>query len=53
MKQFINILDELYIYIHRNYNNKKILSLIDELQNELEKHKDNNKIAILNKKQYQ
>jgi hypothetical protein len=39
MKQFINILDELYIYIHRNYNNKKILSLIDELQNELEKLK--------------
>ena len=36
MKQFINILDELYIFILRNNNNKKILSLIDELQNELE-----------------
>jgi len=36
MKQFINILDELYLFIIRNNNNKKILSLIDELQNELE-----------------
>jgi len=36
MKQFINILDELYLFILRNNNNKKILSLIDELQNELE-----------------
>ena len=36
MKQFLNILDELYLFILRNNNNKKILSLIDELQNELE-----------------
>ena len=41
MKNYTATLDDIYNYIYTNYNNKlykikKILSLIDELQNELE-----------------